>query len=312
MKLIVRTIKGLEEITIREIKEKYKYNAKKITKGVVYFEAKEVKELRSINSIYELISRFKFKNKTDILKEIKKLEFKIEEDFVVRCNREGNHKFNSLEIEKSIGEIIYKEGNNVNLNSKNIIYVDIVDNYCFVGKLIGRDLCKRNYKLRISQDSVNGCLAYSLLMLADYKQEDVLVDPLCKDGTILIEAGLIKGKKIYGFDNNLYNIKNSEVNSRLAKLKINLIKADLSWLETKFKKNSVNKIVTTIFVHKRNKDDSIKEIKELLHYSKNILKNKLVILSNIDLEKYSNNFKLKDKYNINIGDNLYKIYIFGI
>lgn len=312
MKLIVRTINGLEEVAIREIKEKYDIKSKKIINGVVYFEAKEIKELRSINTIYELISKFKFKNKADILKEVKKIKFNIEEDFVVRCNREGNHKFNSLEIEKKIGEIIYKKGNKVNLNSKNIIYIDIIDKYCFIGKLISKDLSKRNYKLRISQNSINGCLAYSLLKLIDYKQNDVLVDPLCKDGTILIEAGLTNGKKIYGFDNNLYNIKNSDVNSKLAKVKINLIKADISWLGTKFKKNSVDKIITSIFVHKRNKDDSIREIKELFHQSKNVLKNKLLILSNIDLEKYSVDFKLDKKYKIKIGDNLYKIHIFTI
>ncbi len=312
MRLIAKTIKGLEEVTINEIKEKLKVDSKKIINGVVYFEADKIEELRSINAIYELISRFKFKNKKEIINKVKKIKFNIKGDFVVRCNREGEHNFSSLDIEKEIGEIIYEQGNKVNLKSNNIIYIDIINNNCFIGKLIKRDLCKRDYKLRISQNSINGCLAYSLLKIANYNKNEVLVDPLCKDGTILIEAALIKGKRIYGLDDNLYNIKNSEVNSKLAKVKINLIKANIDWLDTKFKKSSIDKIITSIFVYKRNKNNAIKNIKELFYQSRYVLKNKLVILSNINLDKYAIGFKLKKRYNIEIGTNNYTIYIFEI
>ena len=40
--MIVTTIKGLEEITIQEIKEKLKVKAKKITDGRVSFESKKI------------------------------------------------------------------------------------------------------------------------------------------------------------------------------------------------------------------------------------------------------------------------------
>ncbi|MDP6642366.1 MAG: hypothetical protein QGF74_03235 [Candidatus Nanoarchaeia archaeon] len=312
MKLIVKTIEGLEKVTIDEIKEKLKVNSKKITKGVVYFESNKLKELRSVNTIYELISKFRFKNKNDLINKTKKIKFNIKNDFVVRCDREGDHKFSSLELEKDIGEVIYEQGNKVNLKSENIIYVDIIEDYCFIGRLISKDLCKREYKLRISQNTINGCLGYSLLKLANYKKNENLVDPLCKDGVILIEAGLIGGKKLFGLDNNLYHIENSNVNSKLAKVKLNLIDENLNFLEKKFKKKSVDKIITSVFVYTKNKQKSIDKIKELIRYSKPILKKNLVLLSNINLDKYKDKFILKSKIKIKIGENNFIIHILGI
>lgn len=312
MKIIVKTIKGLEEAAIKEIKEKYKINSKKITKGIVYFESDDIKELRSINAIYELISKFKFKDKKDLINNIKKIKFSIENDFLVRCNRDGIHNFSSLELEKEIGEIIYEKGNKVNLKSDNIIYIDIIDDYCFVGKLIKKDLCKRFYRLRTSQGSMNGCLAYSILILSNYNKNDLLVDPFCGDGTLLIEAGFIGGDKIFGFDNNLYNLKNAEVNSKLAKIKINLVKEEIEKLDKTFKKKEVDKIITKIFVHQRNKNESIKRIKELFYQCDIMLKDSLTILSNTNLSKYKGKFKLLKKYKIKIGDNDMELYIFGI
>jgi|TARA_B100001971_G_C18135972_1_gene507611 23S rRNA G2445 N2-methylase RlmL len=312
MKFIVKTIEGLEKVTVDEIKEKLKVSSKKLSKGFVYFECNELKELKSVSLICEFISKFKFKNKNDLMNKTKKIKFNIKNDFVVRCDREGDHKFSSLELEKEIGEVIYEQGNKVNLKSKNIIYVYIIEDYCFIGRLINKDLCKREYKLRISQNTINGCLAYSLLKLADYKKNEILVDPLCKDGVILIEAGLIGGKKLFGFEDNLYHIENSNVNSKLAKVKINLIEEDLDFLGKKFKKKSVDKIITSIFVYTKNKKKSIEKIKELIHYSKPILKKSLVLLSNINLDKYKEKLILKNKVKIKIGENKFIIHIFGI
>ena len=151
------------------------------------------------------------------------------------------------------------------------------------------------------------------MKLSDYKKNEVLVDPLCQDGTVLIEAGLFGGKKIYGLDNNPYNLKNSEVNSKLAKVKINLIEANVDLLNTKFKKESVDKMITSLFVFNKNKKQALRVLDDLLSKVKYVLKKRLVMLSNENLEIYFKKYKelkLKKKYSILNG--MYKIYILEI
>lgn len=313
MELVVNTIPKFEDITIKEIKELFKVNSKKVAEGRVLFKTKkDVDKLRSINTAYILLKKFKFKTKKDILDKIKLIDFSfIKKDFVVRCKRYGNHNFASQEIEKDIGAIIFKKGFKVNLKSKEIIYIDIINNNCFIGLLIKDKLCRRDYMLRRSNQGINSCLAYNLIRLSDYKG-DILLDPFCKDSTILIEAYLYKKGKIYGFDNN-DNIRKSKINAKLAKAKIDFSNVEVDWLDTKFKKNSMDRVVTSLpLLTKRNKDEYDKLIKEFFHQLNYILKKKAVILFNDNniVDKYLKDYKFKKKQiKLNIGDIKYRILI---
>ena len=303
---IAKTLIGLEKIA------KDESNGKIIYPGRILF--KKNKDLKSVLLIYDYITSFNFKDENDIYNKAKKIKFKIDKDFRVDCSREGKHNFSSQDIREKIGEIIYNKKNKVNLNSpKTTIYIDIINDFCIIG--INPKVMKRNYKIRTSNDSLNASIAYSLLKLAKFTKNKVLLDPFCSDGTILIEAGLMGWKKLYGLNQD---IKNASINSKIAKVKLNLSDNSLDWLDTLFKQNSVDLIISKpIFPSKRKKLELVnKIIKELFHQATYILKKNglmLLISPKIELlEKYANfyKFKVKNESNILIGNENYKVLSF--
>lgn len=303
---IASTLFGLENILKQESKGKIIYPGR-----VLFNKGK----LKSALLTYDYIKSFYFKDENEVYKNVRKIKFKIDKDFRVDCSRIGKHNFSSQDMREKIGEIIYNKKNKVNLtNPKTIIYVDIIDNFCIIGKN-PKNIGKRDYKIRISNDSLNACLAYSLLRTANFNKNKSLIDPFCSDGTLLIEAALLGGKKLYGFSQD---IKNASINSKIAKVKINLSDKNLDWLDTLFKKNSVDLIISKApFPSKRKKmDDISKVIKELFHRTEYILKkNGLMLLVSPKtelLEKYAKlyNFKVKEELKVLIGSQELKILSF--
>ncbi len=301
---IATTLIGLEIILKEEC------NGKIIIPGRVLFS--KVKKLKSALMIYDYIVNLKFKDEEEIYNKINEIKLKFKGSFRVDCSREGEHIFNSQEIREKIGEIIYKKGNKVDLsNPENIFYVDIINDYCFFGKNPA-NIGKRSYRLRSSKDSLNATLAFALLKIAKFKKSQILLDTFCSDGIILIEAGLLGGKKLYGFN---YDVKNASINSKIAKVKINLYKEDLNFLDTLFKKNSVDLIITKPLFPSKTKSVNFvdKIIRELFHQADYILKEKgkmILLTPKTELiEKYSKsyNFNIKEELKVKIGNLDYKI-----
>ena len=307
MKFITYTFKGLEYVTAKEVKGKV-IDEKRI------LSSKKKKFIRSAFFSYELLKEFEFKSVKDLIDNIKKVKVKIKGKFKVDCNKENNNQYTTQEIRARIGEIYHNKGFKVDLENPNtIIFLDINGNACYLGK--NQVYYKRNYKVRSSRDSINSIIGYSLLKIADYNKKEILVDPFCSDGVILIEAGLMKGKRLYGFSED---IKNARINSKVAKVKIEFNNNTTDWLDTLFEKESVDKIVTkTPFVSKTKSEEIVsKIIKEFFYQASYILKkNGLIITLSPKtelLEKYSKEYKFKYKKEteIQVGDLNYKVYIF--
>jgi len=317
MEYIAKTIQGTEEATIKEVKEILNIKSKKRAKKRIQFETnsikKFIKKTRTSSEVYLFLKKFNFKNQKDIITKIKNVDFKIKKDFVVRCSRSGNHDFTSLDLEKEVGEVIYKKGNKVNLKSKEIIYLDLEDNVCFLGKLMAKDLCKRYYRFHIHNQSINACLASSLIKISGIKPAEILVDPFCKDSVILIEAYKQGIKKIYGFDPEQNNIRNSKINSKLAKTRIKFSRLESDWLDTKFKKNSIKIITNLPFESKRRSQSTIKPIlKEFFHQARYVARSPVVALTQkpklaIEMAK-KENFSIQEK-KLQKGDLKYSILI---
>ncbi len=225
MKHVAQTIGGMEDISIKEIEELTGAKAEKLQEGRVMFDITHQKatELtstaRSLSGVYELLQEIKFASLEDLLSKI--ATFDIEDPFVVRCRREGEHGFQSTDAEKEIGEVIYLRGHKVDLhNPKTTIIADIIDDKCFLGKDLteDKDLSKRSYKIRSHSRSINACLAYGALRLAGWTKDKTLLDPNCKDGTIAIEAALwaVDPKQITAIDSKAVNITAAEINAKLA------------------------------------------------------------------------------------------------
>lgn len=225
MKHIAQTVEGMEDISIKEIEELTGAKAEKLQEGRVIFDTTHQKaaeltlNARSLFKVYELIQEIRFTSFEDLLSKVE--TFELEEPFVVRCQREGDHRFQSLDAEREIGEIFYNKGHKVDLhNPKTIVMADIVNDKCFLGKDLSKDkdLSRRDYKLKAHPRSINACLAYGALRSSGWTKDKSLMDPNCKDGTIIIEAALWAGDpaKITATDSQAINVSSAEINAKLA------------------------------------------------------------------------------------------------
>lgn len=360
MEAIATCIEGLESITQLEIKEILKQKSEVTAKTKIKFKIKEDKQLvdfiyntRSAIKSYKLITNFQFTSFEDLINKAKKIKFpKIKGPFAIRCERTGKHDFSSMDLEKEFGKSIKQPNTKVDLeNPTTIILVDIIDNYCFIGiDFTGIKLSKRNYKIRLLPNSLNSCLAYSMLRVSDLKDKDITLDPLCKSGEIPIEAVLylknispqqktadklaftklvsykpknkIKDKKlkIYAVDSSNNNLKSAEINAKIAGIhkEIKFSHYDVEWLDTKFDKNTIDKIITFPQYPTNNfpKDKAEKTYKELFYQSEFILKKDgtITILTPVPelIEKYAalNKFKKSKELKISYIHQPFNIIVF--
>jgi 23S rRNA G2445 N2-methylase RlmL len=213
MKALAITSKGVEETISKEIKEII--NAKpQIKNSCVVFDVKDLIELctlcykaQSIARVFSLFDFFKFKDNDDFFSLIKKIIENIELDkwldkdktFRVACSKVDNDSMSSEEINMEVGGFIIDKIKNdknyeqkVNLDNPDItFFVFISENEAFFGvDFAGIDLSKREYKVFSHPATLKGTVAYSLLRIADYRKEEVLLDPFTGSGTIPIEAAL--------------------------------------------------------------------------------------------------------------------------
>jgi len=315
MKYIAICARGLEDITIIEIKELLNVNSKKILPGRIQFETKDINLF--IDKTQSAIKVYEFKQKCKSLEEIK--TFKIKNPFKVTCSRKGDHEYTSQYVEQEIGEKFYNEKNKVDLKDpKTIVFIDIIEKDIVVGiDLTPTLLSKREYRIRQHNQSINACIAYALVRLSDYDKNKTLLDPFGKDGVVAIEAALFKEGKIYTFEDLFHHVRNIEINSKLAgaRKKINVSRTEVEWLDTKFKEREVDCVATIIpYPSKQVKENKVKKIyKELLHHLAYIMKkgSKMVFLApRIELFKEINEkFKVLDERTVSTSNLEYKIII---
>ena len=307
---------------------------------------------RSINKVVILLKHFTFSSLDDILKEISKINFQpyLKEKFSVSCKRKGNHSFNSQPIIQSTVKII---SNKYNIpadykNPNSIIDINILDNKCFISiDFIGIELSKRYYKVKTSHLDINSSLAFCLIKIAGFNKKKLLLDPFCGNSSIVIEAALSsknipnlynrsnlkipskiiaslnkkidksKSKvRIFGLDPKYINIKNCRINAKVAQISeaIDFQNYDLEWIDTKFKKKSIDLIVTNPpIITKRNEKDTISMYKQLFYQASYVLKKNGVIVlitttPELLLEIINEyNFKIDEKRKILIGNLEYTI-----
>ncbi len=284
MKYIGICFKGLEDFVSKFVKGKI------INSGRVEFS--DLKDIKFFDSVYEFVDNFEFSNFEDLLKKLKVIEVDIKRSFLVKCNREGEHDFRSLEVEREFGEYLFNKGFKVDLKNPDIkVFVDIIDNKCYLGILKLFNLGKRDYRVKLNNQSINGCLAYTLIKIADVKKNEILVDPFCKDGVVCIEAKLMGVKKVYGIDFNRSNLLASQLNSKIANADVEFIEGDVSWLNTKFKDKEV-RIVTSLPFSGVNKN-LLNIYKEFFKEAKAVGKNEIVVISGNDkFYEYCGDFKI--------------------
>ena len=174
----------------------------------------------------------------------------------------------------------------------------------------GFELNKRGYKIFLHPSSLRGTLAYALVRESGFGKKDVMLDPFSRDGVIAIEAAFYaadfpvnfykkdkfaflklkigidfdkffrdadkkikKSKaKIYSYDHLFKYVDYSRKNAKIAGVDkfIEFSRTELEWLDIKFKKESVDRIVTNLPTSKNANLDRI--YNEFFYQSAYILK----------------------------------------
>ena len=218
----------------------------------------------------------------------------------------------------------------------------------------GFSLNKRSYKIFLHPNSLRGTIAYALLRESGFEKEEVMLDPFSRDGVIPIEAAfyatnfplnyykkqsfaflklklnmdferffadidkMIKkvGANIYSYDYMFKYIDYSRKNAKIAGVgkQLNFSRADIGWLDIKFKEGSVDRIVTNLPSSRNPNLDKI--YNEFFYQSAYILKNSgtLALISRLhdSAKKHAENhsFVISKEKDVWSGEQLLKIMVF--
>jgi tRNA (guanine6-N2)-methyltransferase len=202
---------GLEVVSAEEIEE---LGGKVVEirrgKGRVFFEgdlrlvAKVNYLARTVERVMILLTVEKFEKLDDIYTIVKNLDFsfiKPDQSFAIRPLRVGEHDFTSLDVGRVAGQAVidsYKELKGVrlrvNLDEPDVIIrVDVIHDEVYVGLDTTGDeaLHKRGYRVYDHPAPLNPVIASALIRLAKWRYDEILVDPMCGSGTILIESAMM-------------------------------------------------------------------------------------------------------------------------
>ncbi len=269
MTFIGTTVIGLEESAIKETNGQLK------SEGRVSFE-KYPKNPLTIDTIYELVTSFKFKDLKDIKNKIKETDIILSGTYKCMCKRTGNQEFNSMILEHEIGKIIDQKNENLEYSRddpKTIIYIDVLDTTLSLGILKERNLSKREYRFHLNNQTMPTLIAACTIKYLNIKENESLLAIDCKDGIVPIEATL-QNIEIIAQDSNPNNIRNAEINSKLAKKDINFQLKNIDQIEA-----SPDYIITQI-IFSKDKKGPHKKINDIFQFAKNNMKKKLAIITN--------------------------------
>ena len=173
-----------------------------------------VKRLAYTHEIHELILNTSLNNLEDDFNNIKWNDY-ISGTYAVRVKRFNNPEIDTLAIERRLGHLIKSQNSNfkVNLENPNSFIRVIVSKKRIFIAIEGFKLNKKHfYNIKPHKrpffypGSMSPKLARCMVNLAHVKSGQLLLDPFCGTGGILIEGGLI-GAKLIGSDIN-WKMKN--------------------------------------------------------------------------------------------------------
>ena len=287
LKSLAITNKGFEDICSKEIKELIGKTCK-LGNGFVTFSCshdelcKIAYKAQSVNRVLVMFGEFK---------EIKDIDnITLGKSFAVRCVKAEED--DSLELERAVGEIIFKKTKvKVDLKKpETLVLVFVLDGKYYVGyDFVQMDLSKRSYKIFLAPKSPRGTMAYCLIRSAGYSGSEFILDPFATNGVITIEAacyatgksvrfydkdklkieydfeqldGEKKASGIYAFDGLLSNVERVKKNAKIAGVEksLKVSKVETEWLDTKLEEKTVDIICTMIpEISKRSKEKLVRK-----------------------------------------------------
>ncbi len=209
MKIIVRTLKGLEPVLAQELEALGCTEIEVLTRAVMCESTeKQLYEanlhLRTALKIMVPIQEFVVRNELQLYDAVKSIAweniFKVSQTFaiegVVNSDFFNHSLFVALKSKDAIADRfrdIHGKRPFVNPNNPDVgIVVHVRQNILTVLlDTTGNSLHMRGYRMYPVEAPINEVLAAGMLMLAGWDKKTTLLDPMCGSGTFLIEAAMM-------------------------------------------------------------------------------------------------------------------------
>ncbi|ADB58505.1 tRNA (guanine(6)-N2)-methyltransferase [Archaeoglobus profundus] len=211
MRIYATTTPGLEDVSANEIEllggkvEEVRFGKGRVfLTGDLELVAKLNYLARTLERVMILLRVEKFEKLDDIYRIVKEIDFsfiKPNQSFAIRPLRVGNHDFTSLDVGRVAGQAVidsYMESGGVrlkvNLDEPDVIIrVDVINDEVYVGLDTTGDIAlhRRGYRVYDHPAPLNPAIASALVMLSGWKCDEILLDPMCGSGTILIESAMM-------------------------------------------------------------------------------------------------------------------------
>ena len=205
------TIRGLEDVCAQEVREILGLSEEpELGWGRIFFRAplEAIYELnlraRTMHKLFLLLHRGHFEGLRDIYRAARGLDYGLVirpgQSFAVRAERIGQHDFTSMDVASEVGQAVidsYMASRGVrlkvNLDEPDVeIYAFVRDDEFLLGlNTTGPSLHKRGYRVYKHPAALRASVAASMLYLAGWAGEGLLLDPMCGGGTIPIEGALM-------------------------------------------------------------------------------------------------------------------------
>ena len=269
LKIVLKTIFGLEEVLAEELNELGYKEVTILNRAVeitgnwrdVYFLNLHT---RCAISILVEIDRFTFKTEEDIYKRGMRTDwtkyFDISKTFAVKgavfSDLFRHTQYPHLLLKDAIADTFRDKFNdrpNVNIKSPQVLFDLYIQKNTAVISLntSGAPLFQRGYRQVAGEAPLNEVVAAGLIRLSGWDRKTNFMDPFCGSGTLLIEAGLLAAnipsnierthyafKNFMNYDENLWNEIYDEANKRCSSLPCKIFGSDISpEMVTKAKRN---------------------------------------------------------------------------
>ncbi len=211
-KMVATTIKGLEDVLEKELKNLGAMDVSKGVRNVSFvgdkgFMYKANISLRTAIRILKPIKSFKVFDEEDLYEGLQKIRweeyFDVDETFAISSVVNSkffttNSHYIALKAKDAVADYFrhkYHKRPNVDLKHPNLrIHIHIQKDTCTVSlDSSGDSLHKRGYRSSTNIAPINEVLAAGLVLLSGFDGHTNFIDPMCGSGTILIEAAMIAG-----------------------------------------------------------------------------------------------------------------------
>ncbi|MDR0829977.1 MAG: THUMP domain-containing protein [Prevotellaceae bacterium] len=209
MNFVAKTFLGLEEILAQELQNLGAQDVKLERRAVTFsgdltlmYRANLC--LRTASRILKVINTFDAQDADEIYEYVKKIDWEefmdINQTFLINSTVYSetfkHSQFVSYRVKDAIADFFaekYERRPSVRVTNPDIMVdVHISHNKCTISlDSSGESLHKRGYRITQMRAPINEALAAGMLLMAGWKGQFNLIDPMCGSGTLLIEAALI-------------------------------------------------------------------------------------------------------------------------